>query len=369
MSHIVHICNNYISSKVHQQLVQAIEKKDTHQQSVFVPVRDKGDMNKNKITNAKHVEYRYFNYRFKILRFLQFTKITLIFLVLRNYLKHKKVDLIIAHNFWSDGMVAYLYHLLNGTPYVLAVRSTDLKLFIPKLRPMHFVMKSMIKRSEGLVFINPAYQQTFEKHYPQLHAHAKKTEVIYNGVASFWLQNIHSSKSKTHQFLYVGTFEKRKHLAAVCEAMKHIHSMNHQAKLVVIGNDEAALKTLLGTAHIPDYIEVIGKVYDQHTLLDYYRQAEVFVMPSINETFGLVYIEALLQGCRVLHADNEGIAGIFDSKFVQSVNPTNIDALTKAMHGLLSLEHDQEEIQKIQTIIQEKCNWNNVSSDFLKFIP
>lgn len=368
MPNIVHICNNYISSKVHQQLAQAIADKNEHHQRIFVPVRDKKDIDKNKIAHLKNGEYYYFNYKFKILRFLQITKIMLIFFVFYNYLKNKKTDLIIAHNFWSDGVVAYLYHLIKGAPYILAVRSTDLKFFIPKLKPLHFMMRSMIRRSNGLVFINPAYKDIFETNYPNLSSQAKEMKVIYNGVANFWLENSHISKKQTQSFLYVGAFERRKNLAAVCEAMKLVHQKNNSAQLVVIGNDEAALKSLLSTDHIPEYIKVIGKVYDQNKLLDYYRQADVFVMPSTNETFGLVYIEALLQGCRVIHAEKEAIDGIFDSRYVQAVNPSSINELAEAMQHQLSLDYNQDEMQRIQGVIHKKCNWKRVSTEFLKFI-
>src|SRR5699024_2595672 len=39
--------------------------------------------------------------------------------------------------------------------------------------------------------------------------------------------------------------------------------------------------------------------------------ADIFVMPSSHETFGLVYVEAMLQGLPILYTANEGIDGFY----------------------------------------------------------
>ena len=58
-----------------------------------------------------------------------------------------------------------------------------------------------------------------------------------------------------------------------------------------------------------EYMTYYGEITDKKTLKNLYRENDMFVMPSKNETFGLVYIEALLQGLPILYAKNEGIEG------------------------------------------------------------
>lgn len=47
-------------------------------------------------------------------------------------------------------------------------------------------------------------------------------------------------------------------------------------------------------------------------LINYYRNADIFVMPSKHETFGLVYAEAMSQGLPVIYTKGQGFDGQFE---------------------------------------------------------
>ena len=40
------------------------------------------------------------------------------------------------------------------------------------------------------------------------------------------------------------------------------------------------------------------------------RESDIFILPSVNETFGMVYLEAMAQGCITICTKDDGIAGI-----------------------------------------------------------
>jgi glycosyltransferase involved in cell wall biosynthesis len=57
-----------------------------------------------------------------------------------------------------------------------------------------------------------------------------------------------------------------------------------------------------------------------------------FVLPSVRETFGLVFIEALLAGCPVVYPAGAAIDGYFDSNsFAIAVDPRDTSALSEAL--------------------------------------
>lgn len=70
------------------------------------------------------------------------------------------------------------------------------------------------------------------------------------------------------------------------------------------GDDKERLVSLASHVGVSDRVHFLGKVPSSE-LPDLYRLADVFAMPSQGEGFGIVYLEALGCGCRV-------VAGRFD---------------------------------------------------------
>jgi glycosyltransferase involved in cell wall biosynthesis len=60
----------------------------------------------------------------------------------------------------------------------------------------------------------------------------------------------------------------------------------------------------------PKSMEFIPKV---QSLKDYYKAADVFVLPSCDEGFGMVYIESIMCGCPVICRQNDGGQEIVDT--------------------------------------------------------
>ena len=58
-------------------------------------------------------------------------------------------------------------------------------------------------------------------------------------------------------------------------------------------------KSVKFTGHLP-HNEVLAKMHD----------SDIFILPSIGETFGMVYLEAMSQGCITICTKDDGISGI-----------------------------------------------------------
>ena len=64
--------------------------------------------------------------------------------------------------------------------------------------------------------------------------------------------------------------------------------------------------------------------------------AAVFAMPSLRETFGMVFVEALLAGCPIVYPEGRAVEGYFDGcGFALAVPPKDIDAVAEAIRTLL----------------------------------
>ena len=71
------------------------------------------------------------------------------------------------------------------------------------------------------------------------------------------------------------------------------------------GDDRPYLEGLAGRAGVRENVRFVGHVPEEE-LPDLYRAADVFVMPSTGEGFGIVFLQALASGLPVLGADGDG---------------------------------------------------------------
>jgi glycosyltransferase involved in cell wall biosynthesis len=113
----------------------------------------------------------------------------------------------------------------------------------------------------------------------------------------------------------------------------------------------------------PDFIEYKGKIYDKEKLANIMQQSSLFVMPSINETFGLVYIEALSQNLPVIYSKGQGIDGLFDETVGIRVNALSVDEIRDAIRNILENPNKYSNNKVSFT----DFDWKNIAEKYIGF--
>src|SRR3984957_2072757 len=108
-----------------------------------------------------------------------------------------------------------------------------------------------------------------------------------------------------------------------------------QLAVVGSGRDEkylASLRALAAELGITDDVVFVGGI-PLHETVNFYRAADVFVYPSLNETFGLPILEAMACGCPVVTSDVSampetagGAAVLADPKAPESIARAIVEA-------------------------------------------
>ncbi|MCP5155215.1 MAG: glycosyltransferase [Ectothiorhodospiraceae bacterium] len=93
----------------------------------------------------------------------------------------------------------------------------------------------------------------------------------------------------------------------VIGALPALVAAGHDCAYLVVGEggDRARLEAVARAAGVAERVVFAGHV-DDGRLADHYRLADVFVMPSTGEGFGIVFLEAVACGCRVVGLDAAG---------------------------------------------------------------
>lgn len=106
-------------------------------------------------------------------------------------------------------------------------------------------------------------------------------------------------------------------------------------------------------------IIVTGEIIDQQILSGLYKSAKVFVLPSRTESFGIVSVEALSNGCYLLISD--GVVSsrdIIENDSIGKIFPiANVDILADQMLHCTKIDFDTEILSKSA---YSRFSWNVV---------
>lgn len=113
----------------------------------------------------------------------------------------------------------------------------------------------------------------------------------------------------------------------------------------------------------PEVFHYLGPIYDKEKLSEVFRTHSLFAMPSIHETFGLVYIEALSQNIPVIYTKGQGIDRLFNDSVGIGVNPLSVDDITQAMKTILSTPDNYNNT----SIDFDVFNWNSIAKKYMGY--
>jgi phosphatidylinositol alpha-1,6-mannosyltransferase len=126
-----------------------------------------------------------------------------------------------------------------------------------------------------------------------------------------------------------------------------------EAELIVVGegDDRARLETRAAALRLRDRVHFLGGVSDS-ALEDLYRRCTFFVMPSRNEGFGLVFVEAMRAGRACIGGVGAAAEIIQDRVTGLVVDPQQPEHL---LRGVLHLFQDPETRERMGRAAAERC--------------
>ena len=276
-----------------------------------------------------------------------------------------------AHSIYSDGAVAHRLWQARGMPYLVAVRNGDIHAFM-RYRPDLVGLRNAVLRAAGrVVFLSPAYWPTLlEALDPALRAAVEaKALVVPNGVAPEWLawtppRRRAPSPDTPLRILYVGDFSANKNVPALIAAVGYLCG-TRPARLTLVGGGgdaQGAVANLL-RGQAASWVTWVGRINDRAALRDQYRAHDIFAMPSITESFGLAYTEAMSQGLPVVHSHGQGVAGLFRPDTVaEPVDPRDPEAIAA---GLACLAARCERVREECVAEATRFNWERIAGTYV----
>jgi D-inositol-3-phosphate glycosyltransferase len=171
--------------------------------------------------------------------------------------------------------------------------------------------------------------------------------------------------------LYVGRFSPLKGIDRLLAAMAYLRN-HHGLRLIIIGGDgpnkpeSQQLQKLSKALGIQENVTFAGRI-EQKDLPPYYSAADVLVVPSHHESFGLVALESLACGTPVV-ATNVGAMEVIVRKGVTGDVLTDATPrfLAKKIEGFLSKPHTETQSAGSIRASVVKFSWSNVADTMIE---
>lgn len=225
---------------------------------------------------------------------------------------------------------------------------------------------STIKRSKSLIAVSQNTKKDLEEIYrlPE-----NKVKVIYEA-AFFDQQPVLPWGKRKKYILFVGTLEPRKNITTLLKAYARLPAEIRQQYPLRLagkpgwgGEDYPELASRL---EIEDQVEFLGYVSNEE-LQKLYREASVFVYPSLYEGFGLPVIEAMSAGTPVVTSNCSSLPEVVGDEVV-TYNPTDDDGISQGIIKIVSDQYFWEKQSRQLLERSKKFDWPEISQAVLEVL-
>lgn len=274
--------------------------------------------------------------------------------------KKKAFDLIHAHYATPAGVIALLAQRWMKVPIVLSIHGGDITFTAKQNQLGRRVTAHVFDKVDAII----AQSTWTREKIIEYGGTPSKTKIIRLGAIP--PQSVTEAKSalidkQVITILSVGYLVKRKGHADVLRAVARLVQNGYAIRYVIVGDGPEGqnLQGLARELEISHLVSFEGyKTHDE--VWTYFNECDIFVLPSWDEAFGVVYIEALSMGKSVIGCHGQG--GPEDLKqlgdCVELVTPQDVEGLTQTLQRLCdNPERRQRMGQTGRQIVAESFNW------------
>lgn len=197
-------------------------------------------------------------------------------------------------------------------------------------RKMIMYQTQLLKTANKIVVPSRSQLTKLKKMYPFC---SKKTVVINHGIV------LRKSKARgpRHHLLFVGRIVPSKGIEQLLKAISLLKRQGKKVKLDLVGTGPIGytryLKTQSKKLGISPEIRWIGYC-NQARVQKMYASHGAVIMPSLQESFGLVALEALANGIPLVSTRAGGLAEFVNSKVAQTIPKVNGSMISKSIQNM-----------------------------------
>ncbi|HOQ19130.1 glycosyltransferase family 4 protein [Methanothermobacter thermautotrophicus] len=257
------------------------------------------------------------------------------------YSIRKPFDVIHAHYLLPTGLIGLLCHWISGKPLIVTVHGSDVNKLARKNSLLFKISGYVLRRASAVITVS---RDLRDKVVEEFGVDGERVHIINMGVDTDIFRPLDRDKCRERLglplnrrvILFVGNIIPSKGVHYLIESLREVEVGG--VKCIILGAhvDEEYLKTLRGMAEsINADVEFFEPVPYSEVAI-WMNAADVFVLPSLEEGFGLVALEALACGTPVIATATGGIREfVIDSETGYTVSPGDSSAIADRINSVL----------------------------------
>jgi len=273
-------------------------------------------------------------------------------------------DLVHAHFTVPSGQVAWDLKRNLGVPYIITVHETPSTGLLPEYKSNSEDVYNTWKNANALIRVDKKYVELLKKFNPNVYSIPNGFDSNRFNILDRWEARTRLGLPQDKKIIFsLGNLIMRKGFQYLIEAMKEIVSIETDI-LCFIGGRGPLRKKLewqIGKLGLQDHIKLLGFIPNDEIPL-WMNATDIFVLPSLSESFGIVQLEAMACGTPVVATYNGGSEEIITSEDYGLLCPPK-DPKCLAEKILIALEKDwdREKIRKYA----EQFTWDKVAENII----
>lgn len=266
-------------------------------------------------------------------------------------------DLIHAHVALPDGYAAALIARELELPLVVTIHGQDAYRTIYRNSGCRAAVRWALEQADRVIVVSNPLRNALEKGLGRL----QNIVVIHNGVSESKIFTGHQGGTGRSKVLVsLGWLIERKGHEFVLKALARLQSKYPDVRYIIAGTGpcENKLRHLAASLQVADRVHFKGFVPNDE-LPSVLASCDVFVLPSWDEAFGVVYLEAMANGKPVIGCQGEGIEDfVRHGETGLLVKPRDVDSLVEALDFLLSHPEEAQAMgERARKVVLENYTW------------
>ena len=286
----------------------------------------------------------------------------------------KQTNYNLTHSFFAIpcGFISLLLKWQYKIPYIISPRGADVPGYSERFGFVYKILTPLIK----LIWKHSRFVITNSKGLTDLAKNAapeQKFDVIFNGVdTDFYQPNKRTIEDRKKEFIVLcaSRLSKRKGIKYAVSGFAKIAGRYPQIKMIIAGGEGNAmeeLKTQVADLEMKDRIKFFGH-YTKEQSPKIYNDADVFVMPSLNEGMSNNLLEALASGMPVLMTPVGGAEELVtDGENGFLIETENSDIIADKLEYLVENLDKVDEMGRASRELAEQMSWKVVADDYISF--